>query len=294
MAEADDKTPAPATCALCRLRPSTPTGEHVLPRAVIRDLFPLSAGPFTTTTGSGPDRVTQQFDSVKLPCCRPCNDTLASRFENPGQAPAVRLLTAERPALAQAEAEQAALWLLKTWLLLVHPQARYQPSTPRPLPWERQPDGLWLWLIDGSPPPDGLSAWAFHHVQDPARSATDRPPVLALPIVEADGLTAPFRSLDLTLVRTNVVLVLHPGWPLVHPGEANGDVVRLWPAPSPIEALPALTSRPLAFAAGPVVRFQPGADTASLPPLVAGVAPETLAAGLAVGGEGPSQGGARP
>lgn len=283
----EDRPDGPAPdCALCRSRPSTPTGEHVLPRAVIRSLFPVTSGPFTTS-GLGPDRVVQQFDSVKLPCCGPCNDTLAARFENPGQGPAVRLLSQEPPGLSAAEAERAALWVLKTWLLMVHPRARYQPSTPRPLPWDGSPDGLWSWTVDGGPPPNGLSAWAFRHVQTaaagpPAAAA----PVLALPTVHADGAVVRFRSLDLTLSLTNVALVHHRRLADLASGRGR-------PAGCPDLAIPAGGPVP-ACPPGPAGAFRGRPDHSvpagrleqtALPPLAPGQAPEVLALGVADGAQ---------
>ncbi len=252
-----------------------------MPVAVLKKLFPVSDGPYTTTV-AGSTRVTQQFDSIKLQCCGECNDTLARRFENPGQAAAHRLFSQEAPALSAPEAQAAALWVLKTWLLMAHPDARYQLGTPRPQPWDAAPEGTWSWLVDSRPPPDGLSVWAFRYLQDARAASADS---LTLPTVAADGRTVRFRALDLTLSLTNVVLVLHPGWSLDHPAEATGEVVRLWPRdPLPLPALPARGSRPVRFADGPELRFGPGMFRPPLPALRAGTPPEALVFDLLDGG----------
>lgn len=159
----------------------------MLPHAVLKKLFPVADGPYTTIE-AGSTRVIQQFDSIKLPCCGECNDTLARRFENPGQKAAHRLLSQETPALSADEAQAAALWVLKTWLLMAHPSARYQAGTPRPRPWDAAPEGTWSWLIDGRPPPDGLSAWAFRHLQGATVASPAPVSVVTLPTVVADGL----------------------------------------------------------------------------------------------------------
>lgn len=277
----------PEPCALCRARPTSPTGEHVLPRAVLKQMFPLVSGPYTTTE-RGTTRVTQQFDSIKLPCCLACNDVLNSRFEQSGQEQALRLFTQETPELTAAETDAAVLWVLKTWLLMAHPRARYQLGTPQPDRWDDAPDSTWSWLVDGSPPPDGLSAWAFWHVQDSTAGPTGLTPVIALPTVVVDGTSLRFRALDLTLALTNVVVVLHPGWPVEHPAEATGGAVRLWPRTgTPLPALPKGTSRPVRFAAGPELRFAPGAFRPPLPPLRAGTAPEMLVLDLLDGCQAP-------
>jgi hypothetical protein len=282
---ADDAPPE--QCALCRLRPTTATGEHVLPRGILKKLFPVEKGPYTTTE-RGTTRVTQQFDSIKLPCCLPCNDVLNSRFEQSGQEPALRLFTQETPELTAAETAAAALWVLKTWLLMAHPRSRYQLGTPRPDRWDDAPDSTWSWLVDGRPPPDGLSAWVFRHVQDNNAAETGPTPVVALPTVVADGTSVRFRVLDLTLALTNVVVVFHPGWPVEHPAEATGGAVRLWPRTgAPLPTLPKGTSRPVRFANGPELRFSPGTYRPPLPPLRAGTAPETLVLDVLDGGQAP-------
>lgn len=84
-------------------------------------------------------------------------------------------------------------------------------------------------------------------------------PVVALPTVVADGTSVRFRALDLPLALTNVVVVLHPGWPIEHPAERIGDAVRLWPGTgAPLHTLPRAACRPVRFAAGPELRFAPG------------------------------------
>jgi hypothetical protein len=118
---------ASTSCALCLSAPSTPVGEHVLPRALKKSLFPESKGPYTTTSAAG-EITRKQFDSVKLACCQPCNNTLEARFESRGRPVVERLLTEDAPGLTDEETRQAALWLIKTWLLWLHPRTEFTDS----------------------------------------------------------------------------------------------------------------------------------------------------------------------
>jgi hypothetical protein len=123
--------------------------------------------------------------------------------------------------------------MLKTWLLLVHPRAKFQPSSPRPRPWAPVPAEVYAWLVNGQPPPRSLSAWAFRHVQGKGDGRPVATPRLFLPKVIADGVSMPFEVLDLTLSLVNVVVVFHPGWPIRHLPAVAGDVMQLWGAPQP-------------------------------------------------------------
>lgn len=281
-------------CALCASAPSTPAGEHVLPRSLIRACFPLKRGPYKTTSAEGV-RHRQQFDSVKLPCCSTCNTELARRFENPGAEPARRLLSMERPALTPDETQHAALWLLKTWLLLAHPRSEFQSATPRPEPpWSSAPAEVFSWLINGQSPPAGLSMWAFLHDQEQSTSRQDRSaPWMALPTVVVDGVTTRFQVLDLTIALVNVTLVFHPGWPIAHVPASVGKVRQLWPLATgtELECLPMLFHRPLRWRVGPELRFRPGAfPEENMRPLAPNVAPESLMLASLDGGSAPAVG----
>jgi hypothetical protein len=280
-------------CALCASALSTPVGEHVLSRSLVRALFPLRRGPYTTTSSEGV-RYRQQFDSVKLPCCSTCNNELARRFENPGAEPARRLLSVERPALTPDESRHAVLWLLKTWLLLAHPRSEFQLATPRPRPWFSAPAGVFSWLVTGQSPPAGLSIWAFLHDQERLTDQQERStPWMALPTVVADGVTTRFQVLDLTLALVNVTLVFHPGWPIAHVPASVGEVIQLWPlaADTGLERLPVLSYRPLRWWVGPELRFRPGAfPEENMRPLTPNAAPESLVLASLDGASAPAVG----
>ncbi|MDQ3763943.1 MAG: hypothetical protein M3460_20750 [Actinomycetota bacterium] len=222
----------------------------------------------------------QQFDSVKLPCCLACNAELARRFENSGAEPGRRLLSMERPALTPDETLRAALWVLKTWLLLAHPRSEFQSATPRPRPWSSAPVEMFSWQINGQSPPAGLSMWAFLHDQERSTSQQDRStPWIALPTVVADGVTTKFQVLDLTIALVNVTLIFHPGWPIAHVPASVGEVSQLWPlaAGTGLARLPVLSHRPLRWRVGPELHFRPGAfPDENMRPLAPNVAPESL------------------
>jgi hypothetical protein len=262
-------------CAMCESALSTRTGEHVLPRNLLRKRFPLALGPYTTTSPRG-ITTDEKFDAVKLACCRACNDRLNERFEDLTAEPVMRLLTQDEPSLDAAQTRLAALWFLKTWSLLSHPRSEYQPSTPAPtVRWHGVPQSVWSWTVQDEDPPAGLSAWAFRHRQEGDGSESSPTARLELPRVVADDMDQQFYVHDLTLERINVSVVWHPGWPIEHPAAAAGEAMRLWPlaAGATIDRLPELHQRPIRWATGPVLRFLPDTYDGTLPPLTPGVPP---------------------
>ena len=263
------KTP----CALCGERLSSPDGEHVLPQGLLRALFPQESGPFTTTWGpkEAPRRtlIANTFQRVKLPCCEPCNKELNRRFENPGSGTGRRLLSDIEPCLSGDELKTAAIWLLKTWLLLVHPKASANDGLPQPKAWDSAPPSVWTWLVDGSDPPEGLTLW----IQDGAHPvvAPGQEHHLLLPLIRADGGEWQFLGFALGLARRYVSLVYHPGWAIEHPGVAAGTVKQLWPptGASSLIAFPDTPAPVVRFVGGSVVQFRDGIlGHRELPPMV--------------------------
>jgi hypothetical protein len=252
---------ASTVCAFCLEAPSTPTGEHVLPRGLTKKLFPESKGPYTTSSAAG-EISRKQFDSIKLACCQLCNNTLEARFESRGQSAIERLLTEDVPNLTEAETRRAALWLLKTWLLWLHPRTEFTDSFPRPTPTPQPPpQHLYTWLVNGSSPPEGLSVWAFRHDQSNGRPHPEESvPRLELPLVDTGTTQVPFVHLDLTLASVNAVLIFHPNWPIAYLPALEGRVVQLWPLPEglAIRSLPKLSHRPLKLGPMPRLSFLPG------------------------------------
>lgn len=261
-------------CAICGVRPSTKTGEHVLPKNLLRDLFPAAKGPYTTTTPTG---ITTQlhFDAIKLACCERCNSRLNQRFEDRRALPARRPLVEDEPTLNPLESRTAALWFLKTWLLLAHPRAEYRHATPVPASWSGVPESVWSWAVQDRDPPPGLSVWAFRHQPEGADDRSQPVPLLHLPHVVADEVDQQFRVIDLTLQEVNVAVVWHPGWPIDHPATNAGRVRQLWPleAGAKIDRLPVLAQRPVRWMTHSVLHFRPGTYDETLPPLTTDTIP---------------------
>lgn len=275
-------------CALCGLAPSSPDGEHVLPRWLLRALLPPECGPYRTAwAGLSADEpainTSPTFPRAKLACCEKYNAELNRRFENPGAGPARRLFETDRPAFTSKESQDLTLWILKTWLLLAHPQTEFKPGLPRPRPWNTAPPEVFAWLVNGQAPQAGLSAWAFRHDRNHGEQSPGSTPRLQLPTVVADGIKVTFLSLDLTLKLVNVALVFHPGWRIAHPDVPTGRVVTLWPGGkgAALPPLPSLGHQPLAWVDGPELHFLPNTySEEALLPLVPDVPPDSLVTDL--------------
>lgn len=270
------------TCVLCGSAQSSKDGEHVLPQWLVSRLFPPEDGPYRTDRGGNPVlrrdgsiREDQSFGAIKLPACEQCNKALGRRFENPTTRALILALLDRGCGFNSAnptEIHDVALWLLKTWLLSAHPEAVYSiyAGTGRHDPaasWDASPD-LYAWTVRGDPPPDSLSLWLSRAPKDnSARPVRDIP----LPTVEADGESHRFLYREWGLCELRATLVHHPGWEIAHPGERDGEVVRLWPDPPDLLDLGALASDPAAVTTwiphGRVF-FAPGRyGSGSLPPL---------------------------
>lgn len=183
--------------------------------------------------------------------------------------------------------------MLKTWVLLTHPRTDLSPVNFEGAAWPDASGSLYDWLVNDEEPPAGLSVWAFW-LGDSDGSDSPEVPCIDLPTVHADGSRVRFRSLDVGLGRVTVTLVFHPGWEIAHPGEADGSVVRLWPAPlgSPIPSLPRNSYRPLMFRTGMDLMFAPETyGRVNLPPLDPDFSPISPAfTQYIVGGDAPKIG----
>ena len=151
-------------CALCGLRGSTRDGEHVLPKWFLNRYLPVADGHYTTEVNGvavlnrADNLKKHSWPEVRVPACEPCNTALRNRFEiGDTQAAAQKFFDTPAAPLSAAEAESAGVWLLKTWVLLAHPDAVFANGQ-SPDRWSRVPD-VWGWTADGSPPPPQLSLW---------------------------------------------------------------------------------------------------------------------------------------
>lgn len=76
------------------------------------------------------------------------------------------------------------------------------------------------WLIDGAPPPAGLSLWVFRAEQE---KGTPTARVLLPKVVQLDDdSTTRFPMTMITLEGICLTLVYHPGWAIEHPLVAEG------------------------------------------------------------------------
>ncbi len=249
---------------LCLSDRSGNEGEHVLPRWLLK-MWPAESGPFTLFRNSEPvlrrdGGIRTQASAVrfKLPVCRACNSELDQRFEKPAK-PLIRRIFNAGPPLDPSEVEIVGRWFVKTWLLLAHPQVRASDPGHELTPWQPFQQNLYGWMVSGSEPPAGLSAWATK-IDRKAAQATETCH-LALPTVVADGSTIEFRVRRFGLAWLDVSLVYHPLWAIDHPLEAQGQAVRLWPphhtSGLDVGRLPLVRDREMAWLSGPTVHFRP-------------------------------------
>ena len=267
------------TCALCRTRPSSPTGEHVWPSWFLKQ-FGDSDGPYTrfingraeTKRDNVTIRKQVSIERVKLPSCVECNSVLDERFEHSAKPIMRRLMATDgRLTLNGDDAQTLGLWLLKTWLLLAHPAARGSNPGEFRERWDlaRIPDDLYSWTVHDGPVPNGLSVWVVREDRYPVQAVRTRR--IPLPTVVADGRTMGFQDFRCSVRFLDVTLVYHPGWEIAHPLEAEGRAARLWPShgqPVNFESLVPVASRDTIWMEGPILTFAPGSfGAARLPPL---------------------------
>jgi len=221
--------------------------------------------------GGGP-RQDPVYPWIQLPCCQPCNRALIKSFELPLR-PAVEALFDLR-ALSAQEAADTGLWLLKTVLLLHHPEATSRrPGDPAP--WEDCGQGLFSCLSDGGDPPEDLGLWV--HGRDAAREGQVP---LPLPTIEGDRVHA-CRAAGVGLgEHLGFSLVHHPPGRLLLPGPAEAASHRLWPPSGALDPAALLRVGPWPLAFEPGWHMSTGGvpvDRAALPPLARDLDPTAIA-----------------
>jgi hypothetical protein len=263
--------------------PSSRTGEHGLTAGFLRRLCSVAQDPldqrYELWVGGAPvlkrDGLTQRsftsMPGVKLPMCVEHNGMLAHRFEGQAAELAASVFSGTGPAvLDSSDAAVLRLWLVKTWLLLAHPEAHYVDDQVHPK-WESATEDLWSWMISNRPPPEGLSLWLNR--RDEAAAGPMRPRVLPLPVVVDGSRMLPCLIKEFGVNGFDLTLVYHHRWPVDHPLEAEGRAVRIWPPPRnggslDLQTLPPVPVRDTVWLAGPTLTFEPGRfATAALPPL---------------------------
>lgn len=221
-------------CAICAIRRAVGKGEHVWPAWFLKDAD--AAGPPSFAWSSNGQALLNRDDEplhfterqrLLVPACRSCNATLDTRFEKPAKEIVRRL--APNSWVGGVEAREWAavgLWFAKILLLATHPLALHQhPEINKHGiigEWETED---FSWLIDGTPPPPGLSLWAFRAEQE---KGTPTARVLLPKVVQLDdGGTTRFPMTMITLEGICLTLVYHPGWAIEHPLVAEGTAWEL-------------------------------------------------------------------
>jgi hypothetical protein len=221
-----------------------------LPQWLLKDEEKNGPGAFDWTYNGQPIKNSEgnqvlakrQRVRVKLKVCKACNDELATRFEGTTKNILRELFaTGGGVCLESQEARLVGEWFAKTMLLLAHPD-RYHDNPVITRNSVRLPDDevpgqhFYEWLINGQSPPEGLSIW-LHRVD---LTSQKRPSYcVPLPTVTADQQTMAFTEFQWGLHGIWAALVVHPGWPIIHPLAEQGfaaqvlpdptDVVDLWP-----------------------------------------------------------------
>jgi hypothetical protein len=258
--------------------PSSKNGEHVLPSWLL-EMFPADDGPYTTWKGKDPVlrrdgeiRTQTSMARAKLPMCVAHNAGLARRFERPAKAIVRHVLRMNGSTLVpSSDAAVLALWLLKTWLLLAHPNVRYSDGIERPR-WETGAGrSLWHWMAVDEAPPAGFSVWLSKRVDFDDEAEHSR--VIRLPTIVLADREIVFRVKEAGIRWLNVALVYHPGWEILYPPETEHRAIRLWPRTTDagdvdLGELTPLLGHDTAWLAGPRLRFSPGTyERGHLPPI---------------------------
>ncbi|MDW8339029.1 MAG: hypothetical protein RMM28_07830 [Thermoleophilia bacterium] len=155
---------------------------------------------------------------------RGCNKKLDDRFEQPTKGLIEHLMNG-RVRLDAEATRTFAIWALKTWLILAHPDLQYSDPTlqARSRQWDLTglPD-LYRWMTSGDPPPEGLHLWLSRI--DPDRDLESCPALFPAP-ARASGSTWSF----LAAGHLAFDLVFDPTGTVEHPLESRGEALRLWP-----------------------------------------------------------------
>lgn len=155
-------------CVFCSEK-SSRSGEHVIPKAVLNELFPngQAAGDGYKFDFDGKAHTSLVAPRIHAPCCEHHNGVLQRRFETPYQKDVLTVLNKSNGWTLDASARRGAgLWMLKTCLLLAHPSITFRSSKDVVQPpagmhlWRTEGiEPLLAWMVDGRPPPDSLSVW---------------------------------------------------------------------------------------------------------------------------------------
>ncbi|MCR2799487.1 hypothetical protein QNO21_10150 [Microbacterium sp. zg-Y818] len=216
-------------CVICGIRPAAGKGEHVWPAWFLKDAD-ASGPPSFGWSSNGEALLNRDHEPLHLPerqrllvpACADCNANLNTRFEQPAKEVVRRLAPNTWTGAAKAnEWAAVGMWFAKILLLATHPLALHQhPEINKHRiigDWETED---FAWLIGGTPPPPGLSLWAFR--ADREKGAPAARVFLPKVVQLDDGSTTRFPMTMITLEGICLTLVSHPGWDIEHPLVAGG------------------------------------------------------------------------
>jgi hypothetical protein len=124
----------------------------------------------------------------------------------------------------------AGLWWLKTGLLWHHPATRSSEPDGRGAAFNSPVDqGLYSWMVDGAEPPSHVSVWLSRRAESSEPEPTLDVAKLYLPEFSVDGILHRSHVARFGILDLYATLLVHPGWTTVHPLEATGHAVRIWP-----------------------------------------------------------------
>lgn len=257
-------------CALCNQRPSGSAGEHVLPKWLTKTMF--GPPPFTRWFGTeqeldrdGERKLYNEYPVLKLDCCKECNDALSNAFEVDRET--VKKFFSEATDLSESESSRISAWMLKTALLLAHPQTEWDIGASKATGerirrihsdrWVSTPSNFYQWLIDGTKPPQDLSLYI--HKIDPDADGPDQR-LFALPEVHVDDEILKCEVTTVGILRVGLTLIYHPGWNFVHPLVGSSYVIRAWPSPQTmqLDQLVGCKDWPVQFILATTVGFDSG------------------------------------
>ncbi|WP_407605653.1 hypothetical protein [Paeniglutamicibacter sp. ORCA_105] len=248
------------------------TGEHVIPLWLWKDV--MGDGPYGREKNGVPAknkagkkalRPLPTPEHIKLDCCGPCNTKLNVRFEVALNASVKKAFSGVD--LSAGEAESAALWLLKTCLLLVHPSTKTGWEIDQ-IAWENNPDQYepYSWMINENDSPSDLSL--FIHRFSPSRQ-DGAFTSMALPHLIGTKNEVRCQGALIGLKEWGFTLVHHPGWSFQHPFDTDPTIVRIWPPQGTLNftKIQARPNWPLSFHEGSVFLNVEQMADAILPPL---------------------------
>ncbi|WP_314216096.1 hypothetical protein [Pseudarthrobacter equi] len=205
---------------------------------------------------NGDPKTHPSFPSIKLPCCVECNGGLNKHFET--HKLLVQGLFKAPEMMSDKESDEVSLWLLKTTMLLSHPETKWDLNSSQDFKqelakitakqWHQAPKELYHWLsVDGNGTPPPFMSLYLHRFDDASEPMGALE--VALPEVRTQGDV--FKSLGICfrLKNLGLTLIYHPGWKFKLWGGAEDNTFRVWPDPEPlrVNTLQPRSDWPVAF-----------------------------------------------